>query len=74
MQKIPSLLSCFERGKKSTPIPAGIPVLDGFGICSTTKEKNVMYNTFVLLIICKIKWEATWTQQFKGKRGSITKP
>jgi len=37
---IPSLLSCLGTGKKSTPIPAGIPVLEGFGICSSTKEKQ----------------------------------
>ena len=31
-QPSPSLLSCFDTGKKSTPISAGIPVLEGVGI------------------------------------------
>lgn len=31
-QPSPSLLSCFDTGKKSTPISAGSPVLEGVGI------------------------------------------
>lgn len=40
---IPSLLSCLDTGKKSTPIPAGIPVLEGFGICSATQKQHMQY-------------------------------
>ena len=43
---IPSLLSCLDTGKKSTPMSAGIPVLGGFGICSATKKKqHIQYHS-----------------------------
>lgn len=40
---IPSLLSCLDTGRKSTPIPAGIPVLEGFGMCSATQKQHIQY-------------------------------
>ena len=54
---IPSLLSCLDTGRKSTPIPAGMPVLEGFGICSATQNQRIQYHENCLVSVLNIYLE-----------------